>query len=194
VVLGLTVSLFFMSVEAGTTQEASIEAKETGGIAALGINGGMFFAQLLNFIVVLLIFWKWVYRPIVTMLDRRTETIEKSLKQAKEIDERLLKLDTERTTVLAQAQQEAVELLSRTHAEAESQHQATMAKAKEEVRRLITEGKAQLIKEKEFMIKETRDEIAALAIEVAKKVVQENIDKTRSQVLAKETIETMLDV
>ncbi|KKR83992.1 MAG: hypothetical protein UU31_C0012G0009, partial [Candidatus Uhrbacteria bacterium GW2011_GWA2_41_10] len=27
-----------------------------------------------------------------------------------------------------------------------------------------------------------------------KKVVQENIDKTRSQVLAKETIETMLDV
>ena len=74
-----------MSSEVQAVHEVANAVEETGGIAALGINLKVFVAQLVHFLIILFIFWKWIYGPIVKMLDKRAETIDKSIKQAKEI-------------------------------------------------------------------------------------------------------------
>lgn len=170
-----------------------IEA-EPSGIAALGINGEMFAAQLLHFVIVLLIFWKWVYKPIVAMLDRRAETIEKSLKDAKELETRVQALEGERASVIAQAKGEALSILDGARADAEERKKEMLKKTKAEVERLVKAGKAEFAKEKTAMIAEAKQEIITLAIESARAVLKDGVSEKSSQKLAAETVEKITSV
>ncbi len=186
-----------MSAQAEIAQETTgtiEESQEATGIAALGINGTWFIAQLLNFIIVLLIFWKWVYKPVVKMLDRRAETIEKSLKDAKTLETRVAKLEVERTKVIADAKAEATGILETTRKDAEDRKQEMLAKTKAEVERVIKDGKARLLKEKEAMIQDAKKDIATIAVEAARKVLADSVDAKKSQAMAEEAVELLTKV
>jgi F-type H+-transporting ATPase subunit b len=98
-------------------QQTAEIINETGGISALGLNTKLFLAQLVHFLIVALIFWKWVYGPLVKMIEKRSENIEKGLKQAKEAQEQLNKIEAERDDLLKEAKKEAALYLQSTHAE-----------------------------------------------------------------------------
>jgi len=66
-----------------TLIKETVEAAQAAGpIGAFGLNGKIFVAQLVNFGLVLLVLWRFAYRPIVNMLEARSEKIEKSVKEA----------------------------------------------------------------------------------------------------------------
>ncbi|TSC55412.1 MAG: F-type H+-transporting ATPase subunit b, partial [Parcubacteria group bacterium Greene0416_79] len=46
---------------------------------ALGINWGVFIAQIVNFTILLLVLAKFVYRPVMKLLDGRREKIRETL-------------------------------------------------------------------------------------------------------------------
>ncbi|NIR66620.1 MAG: hypothetical protein GWN61_20130 [candidate division Zixibacteria bacterium] len=50
---------------------------------ALGINLGYLLVQIFNFAIVLLVLKAWVFEPIINMLERRRETIEKGIEDAR---------------------------------------------------------------------------------------------------------------
>ncbi|HLD17962.1 MAG TPA: F0F1 ATP synthase subunit B [Patescibacteria group bacterium] len=173
-----------MSVEAAMIQEGAQAAESVGGIAALGINGKLFFAQAINFIVVLFVFWKWIYKPIVVMLDRRSAAVEKQLQQGKEVEERLFHLEKERVDVLDTARVEAHRLLEEMKTVSAVRSQEMIEKAKQEVAVLVQEGRVSLAREKRAMVEEARKEVADLAVEIAAKVLGSSVDRPRSQTLA----------
>ena len=82
-------SLAEVEEEAVSTRIAAETVEATGGLGSLGLNVKIFIAQLINFAIVVLVLWKWVYNPIVALLEKRQTTIEKSLKEAKEIEEKM---------------------------------------------------------------------------------------------------------
>ena len=52
-------------------------------MATLGINLGYFIFQVLNFSIVLILLYAWAYKPILSMLKKRKETIAHSLEDAR---------------------------------------------------------------------------------------------------------------
>lgn len=170
----------------------AIEA--SGGISALGINLQLFVAQMIHFIIVLLIFWKWIYGPIVNILDKRAETIDKGLSDAKLVEERLTKLEDDRTTIIAEAKKEATTLLEQSKDTADAREKKMVDKAKAEVNNVVQEGKRRLNQEKEAMMRDAKEEIALIAIAAAKKVVAGSIDEKTSQKIATDAIDTQLNV
>ncbi|MBI4598598.1 F0F1 ATP synthase subunit B [Candidatus Uhrbacteria bacterium] len=183
-----------MSTEASVIQEATTAVEQTGGIAALGINGKLFLAQLINFLVVLLVFWKWIYGPIVKMLDRRTETIERGLAHTAELEERLKKVEMERAGIVAQAQAAASNLLEEARTERAARHQSAAEETKRAVASIVQEGKHRLGQEKERMIEEVRAELADIVVEATRKVLGESMDEQRSSALAEEALRTVKGV
>ncbi|MFH1088802.1 MAG: F0F1 ATP synthase subunit B [Candidatus Uhrbacteria bacterium] len=181
-----------MSVEAQAVQEVANAVEETGGIAALGINLKLFLAQLVHFVIVLLVFWKWIYGPVVKMLDKRAETIEKSMKQAKEVEERVAKLETERHEVISAAKAEASHRIEEAQGTAEARKNDILVAAKVEVERVVKSGKEQLVKEKEAMIREVKTEIAEIAVAAAKQVLKESISEKESKKLAEQAVDKLV--
>ena len=161
----------------------------TGGLGMLGINLKIFIAQLVNFIVVLLVLWKWVYTPLVKLLDDRASRIEKSMKQTQEIEERLAQSEQEQKKLIVQARTEAASVLEQARAEAEKRKKDLIDSAKQEVQRVVVQGKEQLQAEKVTMIKGAKSEIVEIAISAAEKILKESIDQKSSQKFAKEVVD-----
>ncbi|MFA6131546.1 MAG: F0F1 ATP synthase subunit B [Patescibacteria group bacterium] len=166
--------------------------EEVGGIAALGINLKLFIAQLVHFLIVLVIFWKWIYKPVVKKLDERAETIDKSVRDAKEVEERVAKLETERKEVITSAKTEASHRIEEAQEAAEARKNDILAQAKAEVERVVKSGKEQLVKEKEAMIREARQEIVEVAMAAAKQVLKETVSEKTSKKLAEDAVEKLV--
>lgn len=180
-----------MSTEIQQTAEAVQAVEAAGGIGTLGINLKIFLAQLFNFAIVLLVMWKWAYKPIVKLLEERQEKIERGVKQAADVEKRVQELEQEREQVITAAKSEAAKVLEEARAVAEDRKKELLGKAKQEVQGVVAQGRAQLETQKAQMIREMREEIAALAVEAARKVLQSEVDEKKATKLAQDVVEEM---
>ena len=179
-----------------TLIKETVEAAQAAGpIGAFGLNGKIFVAQLVNFGLVLLVLWRFAYRPIVNMLEARSEKIEKSVKQAEEIEARMNASEVERDEMMKKARLTAQEVAKKAQEDAEARTKAMGEKARAEVEKIVVQGKAQLASEREEMLSQVRKEVAQMAILAAEKILGETIDKKKSEALAVNTLkEAGLDV
>jgi len=171
--------------EAVETKEST---EETGALGTLGIDGGIFIAQLVNFLLVMLVLWKFAYKPIMKMLDDRSERIEKSMKDAEHVEKRVAALEDERKQVVSEARAEAAKVMELARTDAEAMKTEMVEKAKREVERVVANGKGQLKSDQEAMMREARKELVEIAVAAAKKVLVEAVDEKKSASLAEEVV------
>src|SRR3990167_360095 len=70
-------------MSAEVTQLAA-EAAKTDVLGTLGINWKLFMAQLVNVGIVIFVLSKWVFKPLVKLMDDRVKKIDDGLAHAKE--------------------------------------------------------------------------------------------------------------
>ena len=177
-----------MTEETQIVHEAAAVVEATGGLGTLGINLKIFIAQFINFAVVLLVLWKWAYKPIIKLLDQRSEKIEKSVKDAEEIDRRLLDLEKEQKEVIQKAKKEASAILEKAQVDADLRKKDLIAKAKGEVENVVYQGKEQLKTEKEAMLNDLKKEIVELAVLASQKILEGEMDEKKSQKIAESVV------
>lgn len=156
-----------------------------------GLDGQIFLAQAINFLIVLVILWKFVYKPVVRMLDERTEKIEKSVKQANEIEERVAKIESEKDDILNAARKEAQTIAEEAHAAANKRRDEMIDSAKREVERVIAQGKDQLAKEKTAMMRDLRKDIVDVTVKAVARILDDQVDEKKSQSIAEEVVRKM---
>lgn len=177
-----------MSAETTIATEAVNAAEASGGLGMLGINLKIFIAQLVNFLIVLLVLWKWAFKPLARGLEARSEKIERGLKDAEAAEKRLQKIDEERKLVLAKTEKEATKVLEEARHEAETKQKEIIEKAKREVERVVAQGRGSLKQEKEAMVREARKDVVEIAIAAVEKILKEKVDEKKSRSLAEEVV------
>ncbi|MFH1712300.1 MAG: F0F1 ATP synthase subunit B [Patescibacteria group bacterium] len=156
-----------------------------------GLDGQIFAAQLVNFLIVFVVLWWFAYKPIVKKLEEREEKIEKSVKQANDIERRMKVVEDERGTILAEAKKEARSIIEKAQKQGEERGQEIVVAAKSEVERVINKGKQQLADEKAGMMRELRKDIVEITVAATGKILKDGIDKTKSQTIAEEVVNEM---
>ena len=78
---------------------------------ALGINLGYLIVQLLNFAIIFVVLRVWVFKPIVSLLEKRRQTITQGLEDARIAAEARANAEVEAEKVLAEAQAQANQLI-----------------------------------------------------------------------------------
>lgn len=175
--------------DAHTEVATELHTEEAAGpLGSLGINPTFFVAQLVNFLIVVLVMWRFAYKPIVKMLDDRSKRIEESLKQADEVEKRVANLEGERDAVIREAKKQAAKILEEARTDAESRKNETVDSAKREVERVVIQGKGQLAKEKETMLREARKDIVEIAVAAATKILRDQVDERKAQSFAEEAV------
>ena len=162
--------------------------EQTSGLATFGINGKILLAQLINFLVVLFVLKRFAWGPIVKRLDMRAKKIEDGMNDAQEAAKRLASADIERASLLAATKSEAAAIVEKARLDAEAMRVELVAKAKGDVERVVMSGKAQLKAEQEAMKAELKRDVAEFAIEAAKKILAEGVDKASSERLSSEMV------
>lgn len=155
----------------------------------LGIDWRLLIAQLVNFLILVLILYKFLYKPLLKMLDGRKEKIEKGLRDAEQLGMELEKTKELQAAEIQKAKQEARGIIEEADKRAEAAGAETKAKTKAEVEKLIMVAKNQMIEEKSKMMVEIKKEAAELVIAVAEKVVGKTIDAKAQKNLIEEMLQ-----
>ncbi|MCX6796795.1 MAG: F0F1 ATP synthase subunit B [Candidatus Falkowbacteria bacterium] len=157
-------------------------------IEAFHIDVKLLIAQAINFAIVLAVLYLFVLRPLTKVMNDRTKKIEKSLEDAKKIDEKLIKTEEDYKNSIAEARKEANAIVAKANQYADKKKQEALVKAHEEIGQIINEEKAQIQQEKAKILKEIKAEVAGLVVESLEKVLEEKIDSQQDEELIKKML------
>ena len=157
----------------------------------LGVNGPFLLSQIVNFIILFLLLKRFLFPPLMNMLDERKQRIADSLAAAevarKEAEE-------ERARLMAQIEAERAEAQKRI-AEASAQAEKVRADILAEAKREAEELKARAIQEaeaeKQRILAEAHKQIAELTVLATERVVRHGLDESMQHQLIEEFLSEM---
>jgi F-type H+-transporting ATPase subunit b len=155
----------------------------SSGLGAFNLNVKAFLFQLATFILIILILRKWVTPKLVETIDKRRETLEQSLENAKATEEALAQAQEKSEEILNKARAQADQALS----EAKDAGNAIVAKAEaaaaQRAELIVKEAESRLAEEREKMHLELRAELASLVSDATEKIIQEKLDQKQDMSL-----------
>ena len=151
---------------------------------------GLLFWMAITFLVVFFLLWKFGFPVITGMVAERKAFIDESLQKAHEANERLANIQKEGESILQEAREKQAQILK----EAAETRDAIVEKAQEKARaegaRLLDDAKAAIEQEKKAAIADIRKQVATLSVEIAEKVLRQNLQGDKAQM---DLIDRMLD-
>jgi len=151
---------------------------------------GLLFWMLLAFLVVFGVLAKFGFPAITKMVEERKQYIDDSLRKAHEASERLENIKQEGEAILQEARERQAAMLKEAAETRDTIVENAQAKAREEGARLLSEAKAEIEQEKKAAIADIRKQVAELSVEIAGKVLRQNLKSDQSQM---DLIDRMLD-
>lgn len=155
----------------------------------LGINPVLLVTQIINFLVLLFILKKFLYKPILEMLERRRTKILEGLKKAQEIEKKYQETERVQEEKLYQARVRAGEILQEAKERVEKMQQEILKKSEKEAEVILEKAKKEIENERLKMLQEVRSEIAYLVVLALQKILAKELDKRTQERLVKDAIE-----
>ena len=151
---------------------------------------GLLFWMTITFLVVFFLLWKFGFPVITGMVKERQAFIDESLKKAHEANERLANIQKEGESILQEAREKQAQILKEAAATRDAIVEQAQTKARSEGTRLLDEAKAAIEQEKKAAIADIRQQVATLSVQIAEKVLKQNLKDDKSQM---DLIDRMLD-
>ena len=149
-------------------------------------------AQVVNFIVLLFIFKKLLYKPILKVLDERKKKIEESLKNAEEIEAKLQETNEKIDKMLAKALDEGQKIREESKKEASVYLEDVKQNASKLSQEIIKKGEEALRVEKEKMQTELRVEFSEIVAAALQKVTGKVLSKKDQKDMIEKSIKGLV--
>jgi len=136
---------------------------------------GLIFWMTLSFAIVFFILAKFAWKPILNMLKEREGTIESALNSAEKARDEMRQLQSHHEQLLKEAKEERDAILRETRKLKDAIIEEAKAKATEEAERILETAKENIHFEKMAAITDLKNQLAVLSIEVAEKVLRQEL-------------------
>lgn len=160
----------------GSNFYLAAETAEPSGIGAFNINLKSFIFQLVTFILVLLVFKRWILPPILKTLEERQKTVEQSLTQAKETEAALARAEAKAEEILAKARSRGDEIIKEAKVSADGVITDAEATAAQRAAAIVKEAEARLEQERAKLKEELKDELADLVADTTEIIIRQKLD------------------
>jgi F-type H+-transporting ATPase subunit b len=155
----------------------------------LGINARDFIWHTINFLILLFLLSKFLYRPIVGMLDERSRRIQESLEAAERAQADVARADREREELLATTRREIGEMMAQAQGAAERIQSEARTTAQQEAQRIVETARQEADAERAQAMAELRREVASLAVSAAERVISRSLDDQAHRQLVEEFLD-----
>lgn len=148
-------------------------------------------AQIINFLILLAILSKVAYKPLMKALADRQAKIAESLETAEREKASAEELKREYQAQLSAARTQAQEIVDKAVKLAEQTKEEILEEARAENARLLKTAQEEIARERERALAEMRNEVVALSVLAAEKVIARNLDAETNGKLVTEFIEKL---
>ncbi len=142
---------------------------------------GLVFWMTLSFGVVLFILIKFAFPTILNSVEKRKNYIDESLLAAREAHEELLNVKKTGEEMMAATREEQAAMLRETAKLREKLFKEAQEDARKESERLIASARTQIEAEKKEALRQIRNEVATLSLNLTEKVLRDNLSNSEAQ-------------
>jgi F-type H+-transporting ATPase subunit b len=148
---------------------------------------GLYIWTIATFLILLWLLAKFAWRPLLAALERRQETIQKSLDDAQQARQELERLNVESRKILAEARVQAESIVSQTRSDAARLRDELKQKAQAEAAGVIKNAQRQIEMETARALQQIRTEAVDLSVALASKLLERNLTREDNERLIEET-------
>jgi len=159
------------------------------GFGGIGINWQWLLAFVINFVILLALLGIFLYKPVLKMVDERSNRIKESMEQAEATREEYARAQEEVQKQINRAREEGQALIAQAAQIGERVREEAGEKAVQEAQALVDKTRVELERERDKAIDDLRREFADISIMAAEKVIKERLDKEKHRRLIEQTLD-----
>jgi len=156
-------------------------------LQVLGLQWAKLIAQFINFGIVLLVLWKFVYKPVFAMLEARKQKIAEGIANAEKIQLELAKTEAERKRILTQASDVANQMIEQAREAAARVREVETQKAITAAEQIIAKAREASAQDHAKMLAELKREVGRLVVQTTTTVTGKILTADDQKRLAEET-------
>lgn len=157
----------------------------------LGIDIGLLLTQVINFLIILFVLKRFLYQPVLRVLDKRRKDAEEIIKHKGLAEEETAKQAEKRKKVLREAQEEGSRIIARAIADAKREEERILADARREASEEYDKRMAEVDRERRKTIDEARKQALDYAVVISEKILKATLTKEEQERLLKEAVGTV---
>lgn len=151
-----------------------------GAISSLtqgvGLYWQQFLWQLAAFIILLVILWRFLYRPILRVLDERANRVRNSMETAERVQREMAEMEERSREALEDARRQAQVIISQAQQAANNIQVNAQESAREQANQIVASAQDEIDKARVNAMEDLRRQVADLAISAASRVVRRELD------------------
>ena len=156
-----------------------------------GVQPILLAAQVVNFLILLFILKKFMYKPLLKVLDERKQKIADSLKNAEEIEKRLLEIGEREAQALLKSAKEGEKIIKEARDAGSQILEETRKEAEQIIIRATEQAKQLMVQEKDNLQQSVRENVADLIFTVIQKVTGKILTQQDKKKIADESIKSL---
>jgi F-type H+-transporting ATPase subunit b len=144
----------------------------------LGIDGPRLIFQIINFLILLFLLQRLLFKPVLRMMDSRATKIRESIDEAQRMQKLADEIRDMNEKAKDDAKREANEMLENARRMAEQYKESQMEEARQEAERFAQRMRDEIQLERDRAISDVRHQAVDLAIQAAGKVIEQHLDRS----------------
>ncbi len=161
---------------------------------SLGIEWKLLIAQIINFGILAFVLFKLVYKPLLKVLDERTEMVRDAAEKSSSIEARLTEIKELEEKVLAEARANGAKLIKDAEISAKELRNKLEIDAHTHAEKIVKEAEARILADQNKRDAEIRKEIVSVVATAIESTVGRYLDSSAKQKLAEEATKETLKV
>lgn len=156
-------------------------------LSNLGIDGKLLLAQTVNFLLLLWLLNRFVFKKLFVFLEKRRMEIEKGIALKAKAEQELDRVGVLEKQTLLQARAKANAIIAQTNAMAQELEKEALQKTKSQTERILKEAKSRAERETEELMQNTQHSISEIAFMATERILSKALTKKEREKLQKET-------
>ncbi|MCL4387485.1 F0F1 ATP synthase subunit B [Patescibacteria group bacterium] len=148
-----------------------------------GIEPILLGAQVVNFLIILYVLKRFLYKPVMDMIKKREDTIKEGLQQAEKAKITLEKSLEEESKILKKAQDQAKKIIEEAKAQSSIMKQELEETAKQRADKILSDAQIQISQDTKDAEKRLVERINDLAINMLAKSAKELFDEKEEKAI-----------
>jgi F-type H+-transporting ATPase subunit b len=133
---------------------------------------------IINLVIFYLLLKKFLFKPVMGIMEKREKMIADGLQNATDTQNEAKQLKADYEKALSGAKEQSSQIVDKAHAEAKKEYNRILSEANEKAGIMLENAKKTIEVERQQTMNTLQSEIAGLAMQAAKKIVDE---KTENQ-------------
>ena len=142
---------------------------------------GLFFWQTLIFVGLIFLLKKYAWKPILSAVNEREASIKDALEAAKEARSEMESLQSDNQRILKDARAQKETLLKEARTIRSEMINTAKVEAQSEANKILSQAQEAIQNEKRTAVNELKDHVSSIALDIATKVLQNELESKDKQ-------------